>query len=51
MSEKRFISPCPMNVIAFLGSKGLLKRDLLFSERLKLEEEFLEMCRKELDDE
>ena len=46
MTEKRFISPCPMNMISFLQFKGLLNRNILFSERMRLEKEFLEWCEK-----
>ena len=51
MSGKRHISYCPSNFICFLEQKGLLKKKLLFSQRMKLEEEFKEYCSKELDDE
>ena len=40
-------SPCPSNMIAFLIQKGLIKKDLLFSQRMRLEEEFYEWCRDE----
>jgi hypothetical protein len=51
MSKKRYISYCPSNFICFLEDKGLLKKRLLFSERMKLEREFQEYCSKVIDDE
>ena len=43
------ISPCPMNMISFLGFKGLLNKQLLFSERVALEKEFQEWCETALE--
>ena len=38
------LSPCPSNMVAFLIHKGLIKESLLFSQRMRLEEEFYEWC-------
>lgn len=44
VSVKR-VTPCPFNFLIFLNQKGLLKKELLFTQRLKLEEEFFEWCK------
>lgn len=46
MSGTRFnaLEKSAFNMIGFLSMKGLLKKELLFSERLKLEKEFNEWC-------
>ena len=47
LNDKKYkVKDCPLNVIGFLKIKGLLKEDLLFSERLELEKEFYEWCDK-----
>ena len=38
-----------MNMISFLGFKGLLNKQLLFSERVALEKEFYEWCETALE--
>lgn len=44
-SKSYRLSPCPSNMVAFLIYKGLIKEDLLFSQRMRLEEEFYEWCK------
>lgn len=48
MKRKCKIKPCPSSFLCFLKGKDLLKKDLLFSERMELEKEFYEWCEEAL---
>ena len=45
MKMKAYPTHTPANFLVFLHMKDLLKEDLLFSERLKLEKEFYKWCK------